>query len=371
MSKFSAVKFDLAEVSQKLAQASSCDEIITVLDVLTKNGLDELARQEGITFPRSVSKMKRADMAAILAEELATRNQRIDNGEEFSVSVPTGISPIMEARYSKNGKADFVAASVNEQKERIASKYGEISVRVVDWNAVEKRKAQAANPVSDTESEPETAAIVAVEDYSTALVPEVIKTFDGTSGVGAVTEHNNALVKACSTPEELFELLKTADKLTLDRLYWRNGWLPRAYGHIKNGGLTTNPLVDVRNIVDFVVQEFEQRGADPASVTALVPVHEADSDAEKQARRARLSALLAQADDDVADDPVPEVIEAQIVEEPNWISALAGVTRSAFEKTRRIAHLVSERNLRERVRNTSVIRPRKVVYDPKQIMIKF
>ena len=58
MSKFSAVKFDLAEITQKLADASSRDEIITVLDILTKNGLDELARQEGITFPRAVSKRK-------------------------------------------------------------------------------------------------------------------------------------------------------------------------------------------------------------------------------------------------------------------------------------------------------------------------
>ena len=127
----------------------------------------------------------------------------------------------MEVRYNKNGKADFVAISVEGQKQRIASKYGEISVRVVDWNAVERKKAQAANSVSQTEDEPETStAVIAVEDYSTALVPEVVRTFDGSSGVGAVTEHNNALVKACETPQELFELLKTADNLTLNRLVW-------------------------------------------------------------------------------------------------------------------------------------------------------
>lgn len=63
----------LMQVTQQLSQADGRENMQAVLEQLSKNGLDTLARSENIDFPRAVSRMKKAEMISILLDEFVRR----------------------------------------------------------------------------------------------------------------------------------------------------------------------------------------------------------------------------------------------------------------------------------------------------------
>lgn len=63
----------LTQVTQQLSQADGRENMQAVLEQLSKNGLDTLARSENIDFPRAVSRMKKAEMISILLDEFVRR----------------------------------------------------------------------------------------------------------------------------------------------------------------------------------------------------------------------------------------------------------------------------------------------------------
>ena len=63
----------LTQVTQQLSQADGRENMQAVLEQLSKNGLDALARSENINFPRAVSRMKKVEMISILLDEFVRR----------------------------------------------------------------------------------------------------------------------------------------------------------------------------------------------------------------------------------------------------------------------------------------------------------
>ena len=143
----------LSEVTQQLTQAVSRDDMQAVLEQLPKNALEALASSESIVFPRALSRMKKAEMIAILLDEIIRRAEIIKNGEELTIN--GSITPLMEAAYKLQGKSEYVAETREKQQAEYKALSDSIVVRVVDWDAVDKQKNSADIPVSKTELQPE------------------------------------------------------------------------------------------------------------------------------------------------------------------------------------------------------------------------
>ena len=143
----------LSEVTQQLTQAVSRDDMQVVLEQLPKNALEALASSESIVFPRALSRMKKAEMIAILLDEIIRRAEIIKNGEELTIN--GNITPLMEAAYNLQGKSEYVAEEREKQQAEYKALNDSIVVRVVDWDAVDKQKKSADSSVCETELQPE------------------------------------------------------------------------------------------------------------------------------------------------------------------------------------------------------------------------
>ena len=158
----------LSEVRQQLTKAISRDDMQAVLEQLPKNGLDALAGSESIDFPRALSRMKKAEMIAIILDEIIRRAELIRNGENLTID--GNITPLMEAAYNLQEKSEYVAEAREKQQASIKDLHDSVVVRVVDWKAVEEKNS-ANNSVRNTELQPEdTTARKICSDYSTECV---------------------------------------------------------------------------------------------------------------------------------------------------------------------------------------------------------
>ena len=333
----------LAGVRQQLLKAVSRDDMQTVLDSLTKDGLDVLASSEHIDFPRALSRMKKAEMIAILLDEIICRATIIKNGEKLTVNGE--ITPLMEAAYNLQGRGEYVAEEREKQQAILQSLRDSVVVRVVDWKAVEEKKS-ADNSVLNTELEPQDiTARNCSGDYSTEC--EECAQFDrlnvdsnNTLQAFVQDNENNTLPDGAisSFVPAVVEITPVSNTKVIHWGFkWRNNNFSTLSDEhlIKAGlflGLKIAPSISRNEIVKIITERVnlilqQTPDEETASCYGQNVQQSASVQPVSAQRKSKLSALLNMAD--------KAVFTSQ---------ELRNISAQAFEETRIIAHRINLRN---------------------------